>query len=171
MSIWKKALNYFGLSEEDEVEEYEEVGDDTNSLYDEAFQPETRVKKIERREIVKDGEKDRDRDRIEAKGDVTRLRPVPKPSSRVHIFEPSIYNDVQQIGDKIKANIPVVVNLKYSKPDVSKRIIDFFSGLIYGLNGNIQKVGEKIFIITPENMIISESDKRKLREKGLYKPL
>lgn len=170
MSFWKKALQYFGLSEEEEIEEenYDDIGEDTNSLIDQAFQPASSVRKVERRNRETNQE---DEEEEEERLAVARLRSVPKPSSRVYLVEPSIYNDVQQVGDKIRAATPVLLNLRYANQEASKRIIDFISGLTYGLNGSIQKVGDKIFLVIPENVVISESEKRRLREKGYLKPL
>ncbi len=165
MSFWKKALQYFGLSDEEE-DEHEDVGEDTNSLIESAFQTNSNVRKIQRADRRKD-EQRRDK---ESEREVARLRPVAKPSTRVHVIEPSVYNDIQQVGDKLKTDVPVVLNLQHTTSDVSKRIIDFVSGLIYGLDGNIQKVGDRTFLITPENVVVSEAERRRLRDQGLIKP-
>ncbi len=99
----------------------------------------------------------------------TSLRSVP-PHVRVHVVEPRSFSDAQQIADKFKANIPVIMNLQLIDPDLSKRLIDFTSGLTYGLDGGMQRVAEKVFLLTPSNVEVSEAEKRKLKEKGLFNP-
>lgn len=151
-SFWQKALVYFGLTEDEQYEDYEE--EDFDDYYDQAA---PRVRKIDRYP---------DLDRANR---ATSLRSVP-PHVRVHIVEPRSFNDAQQIADKFKANIPVIMNLQLIDPDLSKRLIDFTSGLTYGLDGGMQRVAEKVFLLTPSNVEVSEAEKKKLKEKGLFNP-
>lgn len=151
-SFWQKTLVYFGLTEDEQYEDYEE--EEFDDYYDKAAPA---VRKIDRYP---------DLDRANR---ATSLRSVP-PHVRVHIVEPRSFNDAQQIGDKFKANIPVIMNLQLIDPDLSKRLIDFTSGLTYGLDGGMQRVAEKVFLLTPSNVEVSEAEKRKLKEKGLFNP-
>jgi len=88
--------------------------------------------------------------------------------TKVFVIEPDGYEDSQTIGDKFKSDIPVIVNLQSENPEIAKRIIDFCSGLTYALNGSIEKVADKVFLITPYNVEVSSSEKEMLRDKGLY---
>ncbi len=151
-SFWQKTLVYFGLTEDEQYEDYEE--EEFDDYYDKAAPA---VRKIDRYP---------DLDRANR---ATSLRSVP-PHVRVHIVEPRSFNDAQQIADKFKANIPVIMNLQLIDPDLSKRLIDFTSGLTYGLDGGMQRVAEKVFLLTPSNVEVSEAEKRKLKEKGLFNP-
>lgn len=152
-SFWHKALSYFGLAEDEEYEDFEEE-EDFDDYYDQAAPA---VRKIDRYP---------DLDRANK---AASLRSV-LPQVRVHIVEPRSFNDAQQIADKFKANIPVIMNLQLIDPDLSKRLIDFTSGLTYGLDGGMQRVAEKVFLLTPSNVEVSEAEKRKLKEKGLFNP-
>jgi cell division inhibitor SepF len=73
---------------------------------------------------------------------------------RLMLFEPRSYSDAQDIADNLRHRRPVVVNLQRVEKDQAKRIVDFLSGTVYALNGDIQKVGEHIFVCTPENVDI-----------------
>jgi cell division inhibitor SepF len=114
---------------------------------------------------------DRARDR-----DSAPLRPVPsagsvtsmKPQVTMHITEPKTFTEAQAIADRLKSGTPVIMNLTMTKPDLAKRLIDFASGLTYGIDGGLQKVSDKVFMLTPANVDVSAEDKRRLRDKGLF---
>lgn len=91
--------------------------------------------------------------------------------SRVAIAELHEFEEVQMIGDDFKENIPVIINLQNTNQDLSKRIIDFCSGLTYALGGSIKKVADRVFLITPKNTIVTSNEKEILRERGLYNQL
>lgn len=73
---------------------------------------------------------------------------------RLMLFEPRGYADAQDIADNLRQRRPVVLNLQRVDRDQAKRIIDFLSGTVYALNGDIQKVGDHIFVCTPEHVDI-----------------
>jgi len=87
---------------------------------------------------------------------------------KVTVTEPHEFEEVQSIGDDLKCNVPVIVNLQNTNPELSKRIIDFCSGLTYALEGSIKKVADRVFLITPKNTVVASSEKEILRERGLY---
>ena len=90
-------------------------------------------------------------------------------TSKLVLLEPRAYSETQQIADQLKARNTVVVNLKRVTSDQAKRIMDFLSGTIYAIKGNIQKIGSGIFLCTPNNInvqgkITDESEKDKEKE-------
>jgi cell division inhibitor SepF len=98
------------------------------------------------------------------------LRPVAAvQTARVHVIAPSGFNDAQEIGDKLKANQPVIVNLQTVDRDLARRLIDFASGLAYGLGGQMERVADQVFLLTPTNVEVSAEEKRRLQERGLYR--
>ncbi len=143
--FFKRALVYLGLVEDDEFEELLE--------YDDA-RLET-AEPVPRRAAREDAR-------------VTSIQAVPSKQVRMHVVEPKSFNDAEQIGQKFKADIPVIINLQQAEPELSKRLIDFASGLTYGLEGGIQRIAEKVFLLTPFNVEVSAEDKRWLREKGFF---
>ena len=105
------------------------------------------------------------------------LRPVEPPagtnggrreSSRVHLVIPKSFNDAQDVADKFKDPIPVIINLQGSETDLSKRLIDFASGLTYALDGGMQRIADKVFLLTPRNVEVSAEERARLIEKGFF---
>ena len=72
--------------------------------------------------------------------------------SKMMLLEPRAYSESQQISDYLKARNAVVVNLKRVTPDQGKRIVDFLSGTLYAIGGDLQKLGGGIFLCTPNNI-------------------
>lgn len=89
-----------------------------------------------------------------------------RPVGQVHIVRPTSYGDAQQIGDRLRRSLPVIVNLEEAEDDLYKRVVAFASGLVYGLDGNIQKLAKRIYLITPADMQVSTEDKRRLTEES-----
>jgi cell division inhibitor SepF len=98
------------------------------------------------------------------------VRPFTQPqAAKVHVVVPVGFNDAQEIGDKLKANQPVIVNLQGIDRDLSRRLIDFSSGLTYGLGGAMERVADQVFLLTPSNVEVSPEERRRLQERGLYR--
>jgi cell division inhibitor SepF len=97
------------------------------------------------------------------------VRPImPMQSAKVHVVAPSVFGDVQEIGDKVKSSQPVIVNLQGVERGLSRRIIDFSSGLAYAVGGQMDRVADQVFLLTPSNVEVSAEEKRRLQERGLY---
>lgn len=89
-------------------------------------------------------------------------------SGKVHITEPSTFNDIEEVGDRFRNGIPVIMNLAGASEGVAKRLLDFASGLIYGLEGRIERVGDRVFLLTPRGVEVSTEERRKLTERGFF---
>jgi cell division inhibitor SepF len=90
------------------------------------------------------------------------------PQVRIHTVEPRAFSEAQSIGDKFRAGQPVILNLVSTDQEVARRLLDFASGLTYGLGGGIQKVSDKVFMLSPANVDVSAGDKARLRDSGLF---
>jgi cell division inhibitor SepF len=97
------------------------------------------------------------------------VKPVPMPATRVHVMEPSGFNDAQDVGDRLKSGQPVILNLQGVDRDLQRRLIDFSSGLAYALNGTMSKAADQVFLLTPSNVEVSEEEKERLQARGLYR--
>ena len=86
-------------------------------------------------------------------------------SSKVVLVEPRVYAEAQDIADQLKNRRAVVVNLQRIERDQAKRIVDFLSGTVYAIGGDIQKIGTDIFLCTPDNVEVSGSISEFLQEK------
>jgi len=96
---------------------------------------------------------------------------VPAPQVKIHTVEPRSYSEAQSIADKFKAGQPVIMNLTMTDADLAKRLIDFASGLTYGLDGGVQKVSERVFMLTPRNVDVSATDRVRLRGGKPFGPV
>jgi cell division inhibitor SepF len=97
------------------------------------------------------------------------VKPVPMPATRVHVMDPKGFNDAQEVGDRLKAGQPVILNLQGVERDLQRRLIDFSSGLAYALNGTMSKAADQVFLLTPSNVEVSDEEKERLEARGLYR--
>jgi cell division inhibitor SepF len=163
---WHSALVYFGLAE-DYPEELDEAPE---AELEDRYRDRPNVRRLRRRrdefdEIFADDEPPR------GGRSTTVLKSVATRGNgdvRVHLVIPKSFNDAQQIADKFKDSIPVILNLQASETDLSKRLIDFASGLTYALDGGMQRIADKVFMLTPRNVEISAEERARLIEKGFF---
>lgn len=148
MGVWKKALVYLGLIEEDELEQ--EIATYQEPAAPQAPETPVGIRKITREEL-------------------SSVQPIrTAPLSQVHVVEPRAYDDAKEVGDKMRANIPVIMNLQGVEDDLFKRLTAFASGLAYGLAGRVQRLAPRVYLIVPANVEVSAEDRRKLAERGFF---
>ena len=94
------------------------------------------------------------------------VRPLPVGSSKPFVVGPTSFNDAQDVADKFKVNVPVILNLQGVERDLARRIIDFASGLCYGLGGQMERVANQVYLLTPSDVEVSPEERRRLRERG-----
>jgi cell division inhibitor SepF len=171
--VWNRTLVYFGIAEEDD--EWDEDGYVTEEELERSYRERPNVRRLSPRRRSADLDDWTDpgdvaAERAAAGRPPTRLRSVdaaPSPASvRVHLVLPRSFNDAQQIADKFKEGIPVILNLQSADAELSKRLIDFASGLTYALNGGMQRVADKVFLLTPRNVEVSAEERARLLERG-----
>lgn len=97
----------------------------------------------------------------------TVVRPVPA-AARPHVVSPTSFNHAQELADKFKANQPVILNLQGVDRELARRLIDFSSGLCYGLGGHMEKVAHQVYLLTPADVVVSAEERRRLSERGLH---
>ena len=95
------------------------------------------------------------------------VRPIPVPASaKPHVVMPTSFNEAQEIADKFKSSVPVIMNLQEIDRDLSRRLIDFASGLCYGLGGTMERVANAVYLLTPADVEVPAEEKRRLQERG-----
>ncbi len=95
------------------------------------------------------------------------VRPItPMHGARVHVVAPGRFADAQEIGDRFKNGQPVIVNLQANDRELSRRMIDFCSGVTYALSGSMDKVADQVFLLTPSNVEVSAEERRRLQERN-----
>jgi cell division inhibitor SepF len=176
--LWSRTLVYFGIAEEDDDWE-DEDGYAAEESLEQSYRERPNVRRLTPRRRTQEyddwteSEADRPTSRVPAvrQPRVREARPqieaLPSAASvRVHLVLPRSFNDAQQIADKFKQGIPVILNLQGADAELSKRLIDFTSGLTYALNGGMQRVADKVFLLTPRNVEVSAEQRAALLERG-----
>lgn len=87
---------------------------------------------------------------------------------KVVVVTPESFDEAKDIAEHLKQKKPVVINLEGVEKDIARRIVDFLSGAVYSLDGNIQKISTGIFLIAPYNVGIMGDFKDELRNKGVF---
>ena len=180
---WHRALVYFGLAEERDPYEEEEPAYEPEPQQPEAdledrYRERPNVRRLQSSRRRRDEFDDIFADdspprRGGGRAAPTALRPVAGNGRAagdvtVHLIIPKNFNDAQQIADQFKDAIPVILNLQGTDTDLSKRLIDFASGLTYALDGGMQRIADKVFLLTPRNVEVSAEERARLIEKGFF---
>ena len=193
---WHRALVYFGLAEDEEAyaepvrdrdrdrdrdRERERPAREPEAELEDSYRERPNVRRLTPRRRSQDyddwteseADSGSSRSPLPAAAPPVRsarpLEAVPNPNAvRVHLVLPRSFNDAQQIADRFKQSIPVILNLQSSDSTLSIRLIDFASGLTYALDGGMQKIAEKTFLLTPRNVEVSAEEKARLVEKGFF---
>jgi cell division inhibitor SepF len=171
---WHRALVYFGLAEEAHPDD-----DVATTVHEPEAELEDRYRERPNVRRLSSRRRRDEIDEIFADDDLTdrrsTLRPVGAGNAnggrsdiQVHLVIPKSFNDAQQIADKFKDQIPVILNLQGIESDLSKRLIDFASGLTYALDGGMQRIADKVFLLTPRNVEVSAEERARLIEKGFF---
>ena len=152
---WHRTLVYFGLAEEDDGYR-DEPDPEPESELEDRYRERPNVRRLSGRRR-RDEFDDIFADEGRAATRQTRvLRPVEtngRGDVQVHLVVPKNFNDAQQIADRFKDGVPVILNLQSADQDLSKRLIDFASGLTYALDGGMQRVADKVFLLTPRSRV------------------
>ncbi|MEC9424803.1 MAG: cell division protein SepF [Actinomycetota bacterium] len=91
------------------------------------------------------------------------VRPLkPATAARPSTVTPGSFNDVQEMADRFKAGQPVIVNLQGVDAELSRRIIDFASGVCYGAEGQMERITNQVYLLTPSDVEVSDEDRRRL---------
>jgi cell division inhibitor SepF len=150
--VWRKTLTYLGLVEDEELEEAgaEPVGSPGA------------VRRLPRSETV--GQTTPERAET-----IVRTIPASRPmASTIHRAEPKRFNEARELGEKFKEGVPVIMNLQGTEDSIARRLVDFASGLVFGLNGKIELVASRVYLLTPQDIEVSAEERERLREGGFY---
>jgi cell division inhibitor SepF len=193
-TMWRRAMTYLGLGPDEEYEEYDDLESAREPITDRPARQPARTAMPPRR--VPEPEPDSDVAyvgsvrRLEPQpldpspgiGTMTPagptghkrtttpvVRAIPNSmSAKPYVVAPTSFNEAQEVADKYKSNVPVIMNLQNVERDLSRRLIDFASGLCYGIGGTMEKVAHQVYLLTPSNVEVSPEERRRLQERGLY---
>ena len=94
--------------------------------------------------------------------------PVMTELSRITTLHPSTYNEARTIGENFREGIPVIMNLSEMGDSDAKRLVDFAAGLVFAVHGSIERVTNKVFLLSPPNVAIAAEDKQRIAENGFF---
>jgi len=172
--LWSRTLVYFGIAEEDE--DWDEDGYLHEEELERTYAERPNVRRLAPRRRAQEFDDWTDPGDEGAPGAMARPRlrsveaapppqPAPPPAGRVHLVVPRSFNDAQSLADRFKAGIPVILNLQGTDAELSKRLIDFASGLTYALGGGMQRVADKVFLLTPANVQVSAEERARILDR------
>lgn len=168
-TMWRRAMLYLGLGPDEEYDDYdyepvEEPPSRSAPRYAQEAPPqESPIGAV--RPIPREPEPDlppppaaRPRSAV--------VRPiVTEPSPKPHAMSPESFNEAQVVADKFMAGVPVIMNLQGAERELSRRLVDFASGLCYGLRGQMERVTNHVYLLTPSEVHVSDEDRRRLQER------
>src|SRR4051794_37005012 len=183
--VWNKTLVYFGIAEE---EDWDEDGYLTDEELQRAYADRPNVRRLAPRRRSREEfddwtdpepatartsvlrptaeQRSQQRQRQEEPRRLRGVESIASPNVKVHLVLPRSFNDAQQIADRFKDAVPVILNLQQSDQELSKRLIDFASGLTYALDGGMQRIADKVFLLTPRNVEVSAEERARMLERG-----
>jgi cell division inhibitor SepF len=176
-NVWSRALVYFGIAEEDEYWDDEFSAEDS---LEQRYAERPNVRRLHRprhrSEEFEDWSEPEEHTprpsvlggRRQARAQLEAVAPQPSVAQKVHLVIPRSFNDAQAIADRFKDSVPVILNLQSADPELAKRLIDFSSGLTYALNGGMQRVADKVFLLTPRNVELSAEERARMAERGFF---
>lgn len=104
------------------------------------------------------------------RGRTPRLRPIPVvPNAKPQVILPTSFNHAQLVADAFKNSQPVIMNLLDAERELARRLIDFASGLCYGLGGRMERLDAQVYLLTPSNVVVSSAERQRLSETD-YQP-
>lgn len=100
--------------------------------------------------------------------DVYEQRPAAEAAYRITTLHPRTYNEARTIGEHFREGVPVIMNLTEMDDSDAKRLVDFAAGLSFGLRGSIERVTNKVFLLSPQNVSVTAEDKARIVEGGFF---
>jgi len=88
--------------------------------------------------------------------------------SRITTLHPRTYNEARTIGENFREGVPVIMNLGEMDDADAKRLVDFAAGLVFGVRGTIERVTNKVFLLSPPNVSVAAEDKQRIAENGAF---
>ena len=170
--LWSRTLVYFGIAEDEDWDDSEGLSSEEDDRAHRRRERQNVRRLPQRTEASRWSEPDGSSEaELEppARSRRSRLRGVDGGSGsqvRVHLVLPRSFNDAQQIADKFKDSVPVILNLQSADTELSKRLIDFASGLTYALDGSMQRVADKVFLLTPRDVEVSAEERARALDTG-----
>jgi len=167
-SAMRKMAVYLGLVEDDhrDQDKYDSYGEYED--YDESDRLEEAVEAEAHPRVRGDGEVNGDYGGYQATEWHPEHMPQTTDLARITTLHPRTYNEARTIGEHFREGTPVIMNLTEMVDSDAKRLVDFAAGLIFGLRGSIERVTNKVFLLSPANVEVTAEDKARIAERGFF---
>jgi cell division inhibitor SepF len=156
-SAMRKMAVYLGLVEDDR--RYQDSYDEDYGEYDEYD---------EQAEVVEAAQVHADYGGYVSEQPAEPVPPRQVELARITTLHPRTYNEARTIGEHFREGTPVIMNLTEMVDSDARRLVDFAAGLIFGLRGSIDKVTNKVFLLSPANVEVTAEDKARIAERGFF---
>jgi cell division inhibitor SepF len=93
---------------------------------------------------------------------------TPSDLARIETVTPRTYNDARTVGEHYRSGVPVIMNLSEIDDDGAKRLVDFAAGLVFAVHGSINRVTAKVFLLSPENISVTDEDRQRIAAGGFF---
>jgi cell division inhibitor SepF len=164
-AIHKMAV-YLGLVEDDVS--YDDEYDSYEEEYDPSYEDEDGTQPESAQGQVPAARPDHWPDVAAAEADGPALAPQPADLTRITTLHPRTYNEARTIGEHFREGTPVIMNLTEMVDSDAKRLVDFAAGLIFGLRGSIDRVTNRVFLLSPASIEVTAEDKARIAERGFF---
>ncbi|MEQ4716279.1 cell division protein SepF [Nonomuraea sp. B19D2] len=158
----RKMAVYLGLVEDDRYERYETYTDEY------AYEDEGQRTGEERPVAVQDRDDEPDAGVPAPRPAAAVLERRTTDLARITTLHPRTYNEARTIGEHFRDGTPVIMNLTEMVDSDAKRLVDFAAGLVFGLHGSIERVTNKVFLLSPANVEVTAEDKARIAERGFF---
>nr|BFE35242.1 cell division protein SepF [Actinomadura rugatobispora] len=175
-SAMRKMAVYLGLVEDDryddkyDYDEYETYDDDTDPGQGRQgrLREEESGGQLTRAEDAADRERDHHASPAAERRSVALYESGTTDLARITTLHPRTYNEARTIGEHFREGTPVIMNLTEMVDSDAKRLVDFAAGLVFGLHGSIERVTNKVFLLSPANVEVTAEDKARMAERGFF---
>jgi cell division inhibitor SepF len=157
---WRKTLTYLGLVEDEDFEEVEAGTEESTPVRAGALRRLGRAESPTAQPL----------EPTQHHEAIVRTIPQSRPGSgsSIHRAEPKRFNEARELGERYKTGVPVIMNLQGTEDLIARRLVDFASGLVFGLEGKIELVANRVYLLTPHDIEVSAEERERLREGGFY---
>jgi cell division inhibitor SepF len=172
-NMWRSTIQWLGLGSDEEYDDYDPENEGSpagSASRHPRHEPAEAAPAAPVRPIAREPEPEPEpqapaADPRPRNGVVRQLAPQPS-SAKPHAVSPTSFNEAQEVADKFMAGVPVIMNLQGAEKDLSRRLVDFASGLCYGLRGQMERVTNQVYLLTPSNVEVSDETRRRLQDAG-----
>jgi cell division inhibitor SepF len=162
-AVMRKMAVYLGLVEDDRYNDYDEY-----DIYDDESLDRHRTGEEPDADFDEDGQLERGHAVSPNGRRAAGSEPIVSDLARITTLHPRTYNEARVIGEHFREGTPVIMNLTEMADSDAKRLVDFAAGLIFGLHGDIERVTNKVFLLSPANVEVTAEDKARIAERGFF---